>query len=300
MKTFAWVTGLLVAGVVAAGSVAAIGCGDPGAGSAASAETADEQLAQDIHAQGGVMIQPAKKGPNGILPPGGPKTWTYLPKGASGHADNIFTSMLKTSGINPCSTIPETLSGHPGFLDVIDFSMVLNPGGTRATFGYWLTANDGKAWFVLFSYDHIDVNGACQCAEEVFLFGPMILDVNGVPVPNPPPLADGLAVNGDGKLLPAVPLTIADAFNYEGGGKYLDGSKSKPKGTAVTPGVDENGKGCRLCHGTNVDEIPQATRKFPWFAVPDPDGGAPDGGDAGTDGGDDAGDAGEPRPARVG
>ncbi len=296
MKTMAWVTGLLAAGVVAAGSAAAVGCGDPGAGTSASAETADEKLAQDIQAQalGGVSIQPAKRNANGdVLPPGGARAWQGLPKQEGGGFQGIFTTMLKTSGISPCSTRPNALEGNPGFFQLIPEgeSMVLNKTGSRATFGYWLTANDGKAWFVLFSYDHVDdpESKICLCAEEVFLFGPMRFDENHVPVPTPPVLADGLAVNGaDGKLLPAVPLTIADAANYDGYGRFLDGSPKKAPGTPVTPGVAAEGQGCRLCHGTNVDSMPQATREFPWFPVPTADGGVVDG--AAPDGGaDDAG-----------
>ncbi|HEY8074011.1 MAG TPA: hypothetical protein VIF62_07880 [Labilithrix sp.] len=294
MKTIARVTGLLVLGVVAAGGAAAVGCGDPFEDGAAqpSAETVDEKLAQDIAppAMGGVMIQPVKVQDGIVQPFQSVKGWQFLPKQQDGSYQGIFTTMLKTSGIQPCTTRPNALSGNPGFLELITEgnSMVLNATGSRATFGYWVTASTGKAWFVLFSYDHVadPQTNVCICAEEVFVFGPMTFDVDHVPVPNPPQLIDGLAVNGaDGKLLAAVPLTIADAFNYEGGGPYLDGSKSKPKGTAVTPGVAANGTGCRLCHGTNVDAMPQSTRAFPWFAVPTTDGGAPDGGAPDADAG---------------
>jgi hypothetical protein len=204
-----------------------------------------------------------------------PGTWTTVPNG-------FFDGILARAGITPGASDPERLQGRPGFLEYIGESSVLNrevlnkagkvvdPGGTRATFGYFVKARGltrGQVnlirlgygnyaeeekrcieAFILLSYDVI--KGQNLSAFEVFIFGPL-----SPPDSSGPPLADGLAVNDSGQLLSEVPLTIARVSNYRGNKV----SPTKP----VTPGVREKGHGCFECHSRDED-FPETTIPFPW------------------------------------
>ncbi|HZI12836.1 MAG TPA: hypothetical protein VE153_20820 [Myxococcus sp.] len=204
----------------------------------------------------------------------------------------VYDAITSTAGINACTTNPVDLKGKPGFIEYTAPSEVLNEGGTRSTFGYYIQFTQGGktvTYFVLFSYDK---NKDGKCATELFLFGP-------VTPGQTPALVMGLAIDKDGNLLTEVPLDIADVTNFLGG--------NEP--TPVKPGITP-GQGCRECHKGATGSA-NRTRPFPWGGtprklddggVPPPcppeDGGVPDAGapDAGNDAGaPDAGnDAGAP------
>jgi len=189
-----------------------------------------------------------------------PGTWTTVPNG-------FFGGILARAGITPDASDPKRLKGRPGFLEYVGDSGVLNKGGTRATFGYFVKfhgqAPEGpviQEFFILMSYDTIKLaGGKPQSAFEVFIFGPLprpgsqaaSFITSGVP-----PLIAGLAVNGSGELLAAVPLEIARVKNF---------ASDEPETKPVTPGVNTEGKGCFECHGRD-EQYPQSTLPFPWIA----------------------------------
>ena len=203
---------LLLGGLLAGAAATAAGCdvplGDTGKTSSAatSAGNINDRLAVDIGVDAtlpGVQIQPAHRGPTvngtaGAVLPADRRGWQFLPRKADGSSEGIWDSILKTSGITPCTSRPGALTGSPGFFDLITEgnSLVLNETGSRATFGYWLTPSNGTRYFLLFSYDHVDnpADGRCLCAAEVFLFGPMSVDRDGVSI-----LAPRIRRNGRGR-----------------------------------------------------------------------------------------------------
>jgi len=239
--------------------------------------TLDDQLIYDGPNRGDIpkpdCIEIAPMTSSGSMTPG---TWT-------GVSESIFSSILARTGIIPGQTDPRTLSpreevsykGGPGFIDLIEDSQVLNdpkdgPKARRMTFGYFVRISQtigGKPvvreFFLLMSYDYVDAGtpGKNPAAFEVFVFGPlptpgMYFGAN----PNAQlPLQDGLAVNGDGVLLPSVPTNIALVNNYKG--------NKVPPNTAVTPGVEEEGKGCFTCHADRAGGFPNTTAPFPWTAT---------------------------------
>lgn len=191
--------------------------------------------------------------------PGDPSTpGTYVT--LSG--DNIFQAILDRAGINACTSDPtDFCDENPGLLgDPIsgqdgNSSGVLQSGGKRATFGFYLDyfqCDQSFEYFALFSYDKV----GDECAFEFFLFGPITRGENGTPTRAP--LLQGLAINKDGIMLDKVPTTIASQDNFFDGGT--------PEGeapTPVTPGISDAGKNCRYCHTTG-STTPDHSQPFPW------------------------------------
>lgn len=178
----------------------------------------------------------------------------------SGSNDAIFSAILKNLSLDPASTDPASLKDKEGFIEYIPDSNVLNKGGKRATFGYYIRSvfNLEQTYFMLFSYDR---NGSAResAAFEVFLFGPFRQDktTGFVPDPNPPPLALGVAVDSTGVVLSQLPLTFARVSNFLGAEKGDE---------PVTGGVNKPDHGCLECHGRD-DQFPQSTLPFPWVAI---------------------------------
>lgn len=214
-----------------------------------------------------------------IAPVSSPTSMT--PGSWTGVSETIFSSILARTGIIPGLTDPDsraervfkdadgkvvaTFPAAPGFIDNLgdNGSLVLNDGvkdkttgkvlstSKRMTFGYFVRVTQTirgtpitREFYLLMSYDLIDQGtpGTNPAAFEVFVFGPLPTPgmYGGADPKALIPLQDGLAVNGDGVLLGAVPLNIAKQDNYKG---------DVPKNTPVTPGVEEEGKGCFACHG---------------------------------------------------
>ena len=185
--------------------------------------------------------------------------------------NNVFSAILAAIGIKPnCGSRPEDFKGQcdKGFLEYTKPSDVLNPPGSRATFGYFISFQDCngmmKTYFILFSYDY-NPDSKGKCAMEVFLFGP----VNGN---NAPPLLLGMAVDTNNQLLTSVPLDIADVGNFSPNGEE--------KCTSVLPGVSTSNQGCLACHGSPTSSTSR-TGPFPWGSDGGQytqlcDGGAPD------------------------
>jgi len=181
----------------------------------------------------------------------------------------IYDGIIKRAGISTDKD-PTSLAGNPGVLDLIGTSNVLNDGGTRATFGYFIktTLRDGTTvyHFALFSYDKINTTGSDGAtkpltATEFFLFGGF--QVRGATiVPNPPELLYGLAIGADGKLLSEVPLSLAAVSNHK--------NRGHEKNETVKPGVEEPGKGCLVCHAREADGLVATTTPFPWVEAPVP------------------------------
>jgi hypothetical protein len=186
----------------------------------------------------------------------------------------IFDGIFSRAGIDPCKSDPIDLKGHTGYLEYISKSSVLNPGGTRTTFGYFIKVTSqpsGRSieYFALFSYDKIKFtdkqgNPAEKCATEFFLFGG-ITRKDGVIQQNPPELEYGLAIDPSGTLLPEVPIELAQVSNF--------GGKEDHKNETVKPGVEEpeQGKeptGCLTCHARVAEDEPESTIPFPWVADP--------------------------------
>ena len=189
----------------------------------------------------------------------------------------IFDAIFNRIGIDPNKTNPADVQNKDGFLEYIDGdnSMVLNPGGTRATFGYFIrftqTVQEFRVegeYFALFSYDKIkdpDNPNASIVATEFFLFGPFFRSSNGTINSlgeRGPDLALAVAVGADGKLLPSVPLSLAAVSNFPDFAK-----KEEHKGEPVKPGTNQ--KGCLECHGFDA-KFPQSTTPFPWVGLPKP------------------------------
>ncbi|MGD0839582.1 MAG: hypothetical protein ABSA32_00360 [Candidatus Acidiferrales bacterium] len=184
----------------------------------------------------------------------------------------VFDGIFSRAGIDPCTAEPADLKGHTGYLEYIKKSSVLNPGGTRATFGYFIkvTFKSGQSieYFALFSYDKIKITGKdgaeeTICATEFFLFGGFQYK-DGVIQPNPPELEYGLAINKDGILIKEVPPELAHVSNFQ---------KEGHENETVKPGVEEaeEGKpptGCLICHARTEDDEPESTIPFPWVADP--------------------------------
>ena len=206
----------------------------------------------------------------------------------------IFGGILARAGITPGASDPARLVGRPGFLELIGpaelvpdaaakpsywkgTSNVLNDGGTRATFGYFVKVGFGKGlfeeYFILLSYDAIEVypsgvpigaddrakgiTGTPINAFEVFVFGPIPREGTSAHSTNPGalPLVEGMAVDINGRLLAEVPIALADVHNYH---------EERPEGTPVKPNVDTPGSGCLECHSRNPRGLPQSTSPFPW------------------------------------
>jgi hypothetical protein len=161
------------------------------------------------------------------------------------------------------------LQGKDGFLEYVDDSSVVNDGGARSTFGFFIRLYDEgvpgvrpdgfREFFVLFSYDMIKLRGIPAVrpqqtivATELFLFGTVHNGDAGQ-------LMLGLAVGADGTLLPEVPIELAKVSKYKG--------EKDHKGETVKPGVSESGKGCMVCH-SREDGMPQNTGPFPWAPFP--------------------------------
>lgn len=181
--------------------------------------------------------------------------WTGVPNGP-------FSGMLARSGIIPGVTDPTTMHDRAGQIDTITDSGVVNEGGSRVTLGYYVKTKGLSGdfsvennVFVLMSYDYVLVDGKASIAFEVFIF-----QLPGSTLYRPQadglaPLQYGVAVNGDGRTLSEVPLSIAQVRNYKGG--------KVPEDTAVRPGVEVQGFGCLECHA-RTDEFTGRTGGFPW------------------------------------
>ena len=175
---------------------------------------------------------------------------------------DVFQAILNKAGINACNSDPtDFCDENPGLIGTPitgegdDVSEVLNPGGKRATFGFYITyfkCDQAYEYFALFSYDKVGEN----CAFEFFLFGPITRGDNGEPTSSP--LLQGLAINKDGIMLDEVPTNIAAEDNFFNGG-IQDGVPPTP----VTPGIGTAGQNCRSCH-TKGNTTPDRTRPFPW------------------------------------
>jgi hypothetical protein len=175
---------------------------------------------------------------------------------------DVFQEILAAAGINACEDDPANFCDeYPGLLGPPitggdgDASGVLNEGGHRATFGFYITyfkCDQAYEYFALFSYDKVGDN----CAFEFFLFGPITRGNDGKP--NSAPLLQGLAIDKDGNMLDAVPTNIAAEENYAEGGPQ-EGQSPTP----VTPGVGTAGQNCRYCH-TRGDDTPDHNQPFPW------------------------------------
>ena len=216
-----------------------------------------------------VQIAPMAKKGSSAEP--GPGEYTEV------NRKKIFDGIFARAGINPslCESEPSGLVGHVGYLEYINKSSVLNPGGTRTTFGYFIKVTfqpSGRSieYFALFSYDKIKITGAdgkeiLKCATEFFLFGGFQRK-DGVIQPGQVPLEYGLAIDPSGILLKEVPPELAQVSNFE---------KEGHENETVKFGVEEpeEGKqrtGCLVCHArTEVDE-PESTIPFPWVADPKP------------------------------
>lgn len=168
-------------------------------------------------------------------------------------AGSLWIYLLSRSGISDNPLALENLSGRPGFLALIKDSEVVLPGGSRATFGWFvkMESDSGatKDFFILMSYDlRANFKGPSQ-AFEVFVFTAGHSSVDNAQLST---VVGGFAVQFNGNLLNEVPLTIADQrFNQN-------------PGVAVTPGVTNGGQGCLACHSHNLDDLPQGTTPFPW------------------------------------
>jgi hypothetical protein len=186
----------------------------------------------------------------------------------------IFDGIFSRAEIDPCTSDPVNLKGHKGYLEYISKSSVLNPGGTRTTFGYFIKVTfqpSGRSieYFALFSYDKIKIadgegKETVICATEFFVFGG-ITRKDGVIQQNPPELEYGLAINPQGTLLKEVPKELAQVSNF--------GGMDEHKGETVKPGVEEPeegkaGTGCLTCHARRDDDEPESTIPFPWVADP--------------------------------
>jgi len=178
----------------------------------------------------------------------------------------IYDGIVKRAAITSDKN-PADLAGNPGYLDTIDNSNVLNAGGTRATFGYFIKVKYDSGttfyYFALFSFDKInaiasDGKQSPITATEFFLFGPFT-PKDGTISPNPPELEYGLAVSADGTLLSEVPLGLAKVSNLKDKGGH--------EGESVKPGVEEAGKGCLVCH-VREEDITTGITPFPWYAAP--------------------------------
>ncbi|MBI2677872.1 MAG: hypothetical protein HYX28_03730 [Candidatus Koribacter versatilis] len=187
---------------------------------------------------------------------GDPTAGTYTPV-----EGGIWDAILQRAGIKPCETDPKDGKGKDGFLEYVDDSNVLNSGGTRSTFGYFISNGAEGAlaadYFLLFSYDRIKdkKTGKILCAFEVFKFGPFPHNRKPGevhPEADPPEWVFGYAVNGDGCLLPEVPIEVARVSNFA----------NAPDSETVKPGVDDEKKGCRKCH--DREKGPGSTFPFPW------------------------------------
>jgi hypothetical protein len=155
-------------------------------------------------------------------------------------------------------------------------SQVLNPGGTRSTFGYFIKArkeietpqgtyvNKDVEFFVLFSYDTITRKGKdgkdeVICATELFFFTPGFRNTaNGIG--SDPYLEDSFAVDKNGNVLTEVPLDLARVSNFPGEGERVN----EPVKPGLKPKV-----GCMVCHEKNSDSYPQSTTPFPWVKSPE-------------------------------
>jgi hypothetical protein len=212
-------------------------------------ETIQDRLKKNLKLVEGAKVQIAPVAEKGTSKPG---TWTDVD-------GDIFKAIFKRIGIDPCASDAKDLKGKPGFISYIPKSEVLNKGGERATFGYFIKVKQGDSeveYFALFSYDKITAQGKVICATEFFLFGPFKRK-GGKIDPNPPELDKGLAIDKDGCLLPEVPLDLAKVKNF---------LKEGHEGTEpVKPIIDKKKKdeGCLLCH-SGGGGFPNETIPFPW------------------------------------
>ncbi len=202
-----------------------------------------------------------------MVSPGSPTpgAWTTVP-------NDFFNGISARSGITPGVSDPMQMQGRPGFIEAIGNSQVVNAGGSRATFGYFVKLKGEvpglgikvvEDFFVLMSYDNTVVDGKTFNAYEVFIFGPLpaagnfVLGRDASPDPRSPlPLIAGLAVDTNGVLIDKVPSEIALVSNYRGA--KVDRAKQ------VTPGVSTAGFGCFECHADRAGGFPNTTSPFPW------------------------------------
>jgi len=233
-------------------------------------------LGEQIAGFPGTGYEIAPMAPQGSADPGGP--WTDV-------SNDIFSAILARAGIVPCASAivtgeDETPLARVGQLDVVDPSLVLNKGGKRLTFGYFVHATQGAwrlapcdaglcredvpgdDWFVLMSYDTVPTAkltdlraGETQlCAFEVFTFGPVVRPGAGEDFEPWAPWVDGTAVNAEGNRLQGVPANIAIVQNFKEGRPGL-----------VLSGTGIEGQGCNVCHAARADGITQTTLPFPWL-----------------------------------
>lgn len=252
-------------------------------------ETVDHRIAQYISASG--ELAPAVGGQYDQ-----PQAISWMSDGT----DHIYSKILALSNITPCDTDPldPALVQSAGFLEQIEGSLVVNKGGSRATFLYYVKSPTalGHLWTtILFSYDRVVPDGGPPiCASEVFIFAGSNVRECGPPnevlAGNPPQLMEGLAVDARGCLLSEVPIELAHVSRYPG--PFNDGASHTNSTETVKPGVQTNGFGCLLCHAHVDDQEPEHTKPFPW--VQD-DASCPDAGqDAAPEAGPDADASGPP------
>ena len=244
----------ILALLIALTTVSWRGCGDNNK-KECEGENINDKLKEVVKPKAGTKVKIAPVKRKGEATPG---DYTDVDAG-------IFDAILKRIGIDPCNTEPGDLKGKDGFIELENNSDVLNQGGKRATFGYFIRVNQGEQeveYFALFSYDKIKIKkndkDVIICATEFFLFGPFKRGEAGVE-PDPPALVLGLAIDKNGCLLPEVPLDLAKVKNFVSTGH----EDTEP----VKPGVDKDGKGCLVCHGRD-DQPPQSTLPFPWVKKP--------------------------------
>ena len=165
--------------------------------------------------------------------------------------DEVFDEALTYAEISRCESNPADLSSKPGFIRYFADSNVLNPGASRATFGFFLRVEKDASteiFFLLFSYDKLKDS----CIFELFVFGPVRCQDGNV---QEAPLKSGLAVDQNGKLVCEVPLVFANTANFLGG-------DAEP----ITPGLQNRNNSCAACHnGNGGDE----TFPFPWIPKPE-------------------------------
>jgi hypothetical protein len=182
----------------------------------------------------------------------------------------VYTDIFAAVGIdtNGCASDPLSLGqageddNAPGWIAEHDStnmaeeddSQVIKPGGSRATFGFFITFMRGTEtveYFVLFSYDR----RGTLCATEMFMWGPITRNADG-DLTATPPLILGAAINAAGNLIDEVPIDLATASIL-----YEEAATDPPEGRPVRVGTHLPGQGCLECHNGNGGD---QTVPFPW------------------------------------
>jgi hypothetical protein len=212
------------------------------------------------------------------LPAGGFANFDSADSFTDVNLGTIQKAIFKRIGITPCDTEPDELKGKDGEQDFIETSTseVLNPGGSRTTFGYFIKFKydlnydpkrpvpDEATYLALFSYDKIKFKELVKlpiCATEFFLFKYKGVNSRGE-------LLSGLAIGSQGQRLKEVPLDLARVSNF-----LSPGHKDETVKPSVYLGQGvASGQGCMICHGGvpkhPVNAVPQYTLPFPWTRKP--------------------------------